>query len=43
MRADGDGTVSIVEDLELSDYALAKMRDSEAELLAEREAIQHLL
>ena len=43
LRAAGDGTVSIVEDLELSDYALAKIRDSEAELLSEREAIQHLL
>jgi len=43
LRTAGDGSVSLVEDLELSDYALAKMRDSEAELIAEREAIQHLL
>ena len=43
LRADGDGTVSIVAGLDLSEYAVQKIKDSEAELLAEREAIQDLL
>ncbi len=43
LRADGDGTVSMVDALDLSAYALEKIKDSEAELLAEREAIQDLL
>ena len=43
LRSDGDEGVAIVEGLELSDYALGKIRASEAELLAEREAIKDLL
>ena len=43
LRADGDGTVSMVDGLDLSAYAVEKIKDSEAELLAEREAIQELL
>ena len=43
LRTENDGTVSLVEGLELSDYALEKMRESEAELLAERAAIMDLL
>ncbi len=43
LRADGDGTVSMVDALDLSAYAVEKIKDSEAELLAEREAIQELL
>ncbi len=43
LRADGDGTVSMVDGLDLSAYAVEKIKDSEAELLAEREAIQDLL
>ena len=43
LRADGDGTVSLVDGLDLSAYAVEKIKDSEAELLAEREAIQDLL
>lgn len=43
LRRNGDGGISVVEGLELSEYALAKIKASEAELLSEREAIQHLL
>ena len=43
LRGNGDGNISIVEGLELSEYASAKIKASEAELLAEREAIEHLL
>jgi malate dehydrogenase len=43
LRRNGDGTVSIVEGLEVSEYALAKIKASETELLMEREAIKHLL
>lgn len=43
LRADGDGAVSLVDGLDLSAYAVEKIKDSEAELLAEREAIQELL
>ena len=43
LRRCGDGRISIVGGLELSEYALAKIKASEAELLSEREAIQHLL
>ncbi len=43
LRADGDGAVSLVDGLDLSAYAVEKIKDSEAELLAEREAIQDLL
>ena len=38
-----DGTIEIVDGLELSDYAIGKIRATEAELLAEREAISDLL
>ena len=43
LRTAGDGSVSIVDGLELSEYAKNKIKASEAELLAEREAIQDLL
>ena len=43
LRADRDGRVSIVAGLELSEYARGNIKRSEAELLAEREAIQDLL
>ena len=43
LRRNGDGGISIVEGLKLSEYASAKIKESEAELLSEREAIQHLL
>ena len=43
LRRCGNGRISIVGGLELSEYALAKIKASEAELLSEREAIQHLL
>lgn len=43
MRADGEGNVEIVTGLELSDYARGKIRASEDELIAEREAIRDLL
>ncbi len=43
MRADDQGCIQIVEGLELSDYALKKIRASEAELISEREAISDLL
>jgi len=43
LRTDGNGKISIVEDLEISEYARNKIKDSEAELFSEREAIQYLL
>jgi len=43
LRTDGNGKISIVEDLEISEYARDKIKDSEAELFSEREAIQDLL
>ncbi len=43
LRLDEAGNAAIVEGLELSDYARGKIDASEAELLAEREAIQDLL
>lgn len=43
LRTAGDGAVSVVDGLELSDYAIDKIKNSEAELLSEREAIQDLL
>ena len=43
LRTDGNGKISIAEGLELSEYAMGKVKDSEAELLSEREAIQELL
>lgn len=43
LRCDGAGNVHIVADLELSDYARGKARETEAELLQEREAIADLL
>jgi len=43
LRTADDGTVSTVAGLELSNYALGKIKNSEAELLSEREAIQNLL
>jgi len=42
LRSDGN-TVSIVEGLELSDYAVSKAKASEAELQEEREAVADLL
>ncbi|MCY4061349.1 MAG: malate dehydrogenase [Chloroflexi bacterium] len=43
LRTTNDGTVSTVAGLDLSNYALGKIKNSEAELLSEREAIQNLL
>ena len=43
LRTAEDGTVSIVDGLELSEYAREKITDSQAELLSEREAIYELL
>lgn len=43
LHSNGNGRISIVESLELSEYAAAKIKASEAELLSEREAIKHLL
>ncbi len=43
LRRSADGIVSAVPGLELSEYAITKIKDSQAELLSEREAIQHLL
>ena len=43
LRSDGNGRVQIVDDLALSDYALAKIKATEAELLDEREAIADFL
>lgn len=43
LRTAGDGKVCIVEGLELSEYARNKVKESEAELLSEREAIAELL
>ena len=43
LRSDGNGNISIVEGLELSDYAVSKAKATETELLGEREAIKDLL
>lgn len=43
LRSDGSGQVEPVTGLELSEYAMGKIRESEAELLGEREAILELL
>lgn len=43
LRRDGKGAVDIVSGLSLSEYALGKIRATEAELLQEREAISDLL
>ena len=43
LRTTGDGAAAIVDGLALSGYALGKIKESEAELLAEREAIEDLL
>lgn len=43
LRRNGDGSVEIVDGLTLSEYALGKIRATEAELLQEREAISDLL
>ncbi|MDE2635386.1 MAG: malate dehydrogenase [Chloroflexota bacterium] len=43
LRRSEDGRIAVVAGLELSAYASAKITASEAELLSEREAIQHLL
>ena len=43
LRSAGDGTVEIVQGLELSDYAKEKIKISAEELLAEREAVADLL
>ena len=43
LRVDKAGRVQIVAGLQLSDYALQKIRASEAELISEREAISDLL
>ena len=43
LMADGQGAVDVAPDLYLSDYARGKIQATEAELLAEREAIADLL
>ena len=43
LRTGKSGEISVVEDLRLSDYARAKIKETEAELLSEREAIKDLL
>jgi len=43
LRSDGNGNISIVEGLDLSDYAVNKAKASEEELKGEREAITDLL
>ena len=43
LRTGNDREVAIVDGLELSDYARGKVNESQAELLAEREAIKDLL
>ena len=43
LRTAADGKVSIVSGLELSEYARRKIKESEAELLSERAAIEDLL
>ncbi|MDE2748925.1 MAG: malate dehydrogenase [Chloroflexota bacterium] len=43
LRTTRHGAAAVVESLDLSDYARGKIKESEAELLAEREAIQDLL
>ncbi len=43
LRGDSNGNVEIVADLALSEYAKSKIAESEAELIAEREAIADLL
>ena len=42
LRSDGNGRVEIVTGLDLSEYALGKTRETEDELLSEREAISYL-
>ena len=41
--SDGNGGIEIIEGLALSDFAREKIRETEAELLSEREAIANLL
>ncbi len=43
LRRSSDGAIEIIDGLELSDFAMRKVRATEAELLAEREAISDLL
>ena len=43
LRSNGDGSVEVVEGLDLSDYARHKLRVSAEELLREREAVSDLL
>jgi malate dehydrogenase len=43
LRSDGNGNISIVEGLDLSEYAVAKAKATEEELKEEREAIKDLL
>lgn len=43
LRSDGKGNIEIVAGLELSDYAVAKAKATESELMKEREAITDLL
>ncbi len=43
MQSDGMGNVETVTGLDLSEYAIGKIRESEAELMSEREAISDLL
>jgi malate dehydrogenase len=43
LRTDGKGSVEIVPNLELSDYAKSKAKATEDELLSEREAVKDML
>ncbi|MFW5692009.1 MAG: malate dehydrogenase [Chloroflexota bacterium] len=43
LRSDGKGSWTIVEGLELSDYAKSKAKVTEEELLSEREAVQDMI
>lgn len=43
LRTEKNGEIAVVEDLALSAYARAKIKATEAELLAEREAVKDLL
>jgi malate/lactate dehydrogenase len=43
LRSDGKGNIEIVAGLDLTDYAVGKAKETEAELLSEREAIADLI
>ena len=43
VRVDGEGNYEIVENLELNDFAKAKVQTTKEELLSEREVVADLL